>query len=98
LFLRAGVAVLFFPFVSHCIPSLFFSFLLAGAGGRGVCRGVEEFPCVGVVSGEVLVKELWLAVIKVVALLDVYGAEVVASGVAVGPAVSTIVLVGVVVF
>ena len=98
MFLRARVAVLFLPFVSHCIPSLVFSFLLGKAGGWAVCHGVEEFPCVGVVGGEVLVKELWLAVIKVIALLDVYRAEAVASGVAVGPAVSAIVLVGVVIF
>ena len=34
---------------------------------------MEEFLCAGVVSGEVLVEEPWLAAIEFVALFDVYG-------------------------
>ena len=59
---------------------------------------MQKLPCAGVVGGKVLVKEFWFAVVELVALLDVYGAEVVAGRVTVGPAVGAVVLVWVVIF
>ena len=52
LFLWAGEAILLLLFVCYLGPSVTFVFPREG-GGRG---GMEEFPCVGIVGGEVLVE------------------------------------------